>query len=190
MARFALPRSTVYYWISDLPIPRKPNAFWSASAREKGTLVMQRNYRARREEAYESGRAEFQTLSHDPTFRDFVCLYLAEGYKRSRNSVSICNSDPAVMALAHLWIRRLTRNPVAFCFQYHADQDARKLKAFWAQKLGVDVAGIKGQRKSNSGQLRGRKWRCEFGVLTISSHDTLFRARLEAWMDCLRAGWT
>jgi hypothetical protein len=28
--------------------------------------------------------------------------------KRDRNSLSVCNSDPAVMVLCHTWMRRLT----------------------------------------------------------------------------------
>jgi hypothetical protein len=48
---------------------------------------------------------------------------------------------------------------------------------------------IKLLRKSNSNQLRGRQWRSRHGVLTVRAFDTLVRARLQAWMDRLRAEW-
>jgi DNA-binding XRE family transcriptional regulator len=35
--RLALHRSTIYYWVKDIPIARKPNDGWPASARRKGT---------------------------------------------------------------------------------------------------------------------------------------------------------
>jgi hypothetical protein len=63
-----------------------------------------------REQAYEEGRAGFHLLAVDPTFRDFVCMYMSEGYKRSRNTVAICNSDPRVVQLGATWITRLTRS--------------------------------------------------------------------------------
>jgi hypothetical protein len=93
--RLALPRTTIYYWVRDLPIPRSgPGGGFGEQARRKGNRRMQANYRRIREQAYELGYWEFPRLASDPTFRDFVCLYIAEGYKRSRNTVSIANSDP------------------------------------------------------------------------------------------------
>ncbi len=129
--RLALPKTTVWYWICDLPAPpRRANA-----GQRLGNEAMQRKYRLLREEAYARGRAEFVELCAEPTFRDFVCLYIAEGYKRSRTSV------------------------------------------------------IAVQRKSNSGQLQWRTWRSVNGVLMVRTADTLFRARLQAWIDCISAEW-
>jgi hypothetical protein len=188
--RLALPRSTIYYWVRDLPIsdairhstPRQ-------AARRRGNRAMQRKYRRLREEAYREGLESFASLAADPTFRDFVCLYIAEGYKRDRNRVSICNSDPAVVQLAAQWIRRLTEKAAVFSIQYHADQQLGELRRFWAQLLGIDPSAIRLQRKSNSDQLRARTWRSRHGVLTICVDDTLFHARLQAWMQCLRGSW-
>jgi hypothetical protein len=61
---------------------------------------MQKKHRRPREAAYQQGRAEYDELVLVPTFRDFVVLYIAEGYKRSRNTLSISNSDPAVIAVS------------------------------------------------------------------------------------------
>ena len=150
---------------------------------------MQRKYAVRRAAAYLQGRIEFSDLLRDPTFRDFVCLYMAEGYKRSRNSVGVCNSDPVIVALCARWVRRFARNPVRYSVQYHADQDLRGLQTFWATILGVPPDAILLQRKSNSGRLRGRKWRSRYGVLNVTTADTLFRARIEAWMHSLQEQW-
>jgi hypothetical protein len=150
---------------------------------------MKRKYSRLREAAYEDGAASFQSLATDPTFRDFVCLYLAEGCKRDRNAVSICNSDPAVMLLARRWVANLTQKPIAYRLQYHADQNIEKLRAFWGATLNVDPSCIRVQRKSNSGQLAGRSWRSRYGVLALYIGDTLLRARLQAWMDAIRDEW-
>jgi hypothetical protein len=73
--------------------------------------------------------------------------------------------------------------------QYHADQDPTELSEYWSMQLDIEPDMIRFQRKSNSSQLRGRTWRCAHGVLAIRVNDTLFRARLQAWMDCLRDQW-
>jgi hypothetical protein len=185
----ALSRSTVYYWVRDLPIPWSGSGGGPEGARRKGTIAMRRKYRVRRQEAYAEGLREFEMLAADPMFRDFVCLYIAEWYKRDRNIVSICNSDPAVIKVSNHWMRRLTKKLPAFWIQYHADQDLAELCEFWGGVVDVDPASIRTQRKSNSNQLMGRMWRSRHGVLTVRTCDTRFRARTQAWMDHLRSGW-
>lgn len=183
--RLALPKTTVWYWIRDIPVVisrQAPN-------QKLGNEAMQRKYRLLREEAYATGLAEFEELCAEPTFRDFVCLYIAEGYKRSRNTVSIANSDPAVMRLSDPWIRSYSRNPVTYWVQYHADQDLSELCEFWGEQLGISPSAVRLQRRSNSAQLARRTWRSVHGVLTITANDTLFRSRLQAWIDEVRRDW-
>jgi transposase-like protein len=185
--RLALPRTTIFYWLRDLPIDRSARP--RTLAQLNGSLAMQAKYRRLREAAYEEGRASFDELARDPSFRDFVCLYIAEGYKRNRNTVSVCNSDPAIVAVCDRWLRRLSSATRTYRVQHHADQDADELQRFWGAQLGVEPERVDLQRKTNSGQLAGRTWRCVHGVLTVRVDDTLLRARLQAWIDRLRESW-
>jgi hypothetical protein len=184
--RLSLPRTTIYYWVADLPINRPRR---QSPGQRRGNAAMQRKYRRLREEAYDEGRRSFAELARDPSFRDFVCLYIAEGYKRNRNTVSLGNADPIVVKLATRWIRAFARRPLAYWLQYHADQDLGGLRAFWAAELGVAPAAIRLQRKSNSGGLTGHNWRSTRGVLTVRACDTSLRAKLQAWMECLKREW-
>jgi hypothetical protein len=150
---------------------------------------MQRKYRLLREAAYAEGQASFDALAGIPTFREFVVLYIAEGSKRTRGQVMVCNSDPLVVALCTGWLRRLTDRPLRFSIQYHADQDLDELRAYWAGVLGIEPEEVRFQRKSNSGKLAGRQWRSRYGVVAVNANDTLLRARMQAWMDRLRSEW-
>jgi len=190
----ALSRTTVFYWVKGIEIPRKPaTGAWAkgppTEAQKKGNLAMQEKWRLIREKAYAQGEGEFAALSREPTFRDFVCMYIGEGYKRRRTQVSLCNSDPAVVKLAQIWISRFSANPVGYSIQYHADQSLDELRQFWSQHLQIDPEEIKFQRKSNSNQLKGRKWRSRYGVLDVHAADTKFRSRLQAWIDLVKAEW-
>ena len=184
--RLALSRSTIYYWVKDTPIPVTTNETAAQRRRARGNSE---RHRLMREAEYERGLEEYREFLAVPTFRDFVTMYIAEGYKRDRNTASVANSDPAVIGLATVWLRRLSRRPVTFWFQYHADQNPEALQAFWGRELGVPPEAITAQRKSNSSKLAKRVWRCEYGVLSVRTSDTYLRARLEAWMDCLRDEW-
>jgi hypothetical protein len=184
--RLALPKTTVYYWIKDLPLGRPRRA---SAGQRKGNRAMQEKWRRLREDAYERGWLEYDELVRLPTFRDFVVLYIAEGCKRNRNRVSIGNSDDRVVAMAAGWLRWFSIKPIRCSIQYHADQSLDALRSFWGDVLGIDGSTIALQRKSNSGELTGRTWRSEHDVLTVTAHDTLLRSRLQAWIDRIREDW-
>jgi AraC-like DNA-binding protein len=182
--RLALSRTTVYYWVRGMPLGRRRRDNPHPGARK-----MLAKHRRLREEAYELGYWEFPRLLNHPTFRDFVALYIAEGYKRNRNTVTICNSDASVMQIGTLWIRRYSRRKLNFSVQFHVDQNLTELTRYWGNALEISPEEIKLQRKTNSGRLRSRVWRSRYGVIAVRASDTLFRARLQGWMDRLREEW-
>lgn len=187
--RMAVSRTTAYFWVGDMPRPKRVVQRANPPPAELGSRAMQAKYRRLREEAYELGRWEFPRIARAPTFRDFVCLYIAEGYKRSRNTVSLANSDASVIKVADYWIRYFSRNPVRYSVQHHADQRFDELAAFWSEVLRVPAVAIGFQRKSNSSQLRYRTWRSKHGVLTVRCGDTILRARLQGWIDRIQQAW-
>ena len=188
--QLALPRTTIYYWVRDLSInfSTRGRPFTSAE-RKKAARALSRKYRLLREAAYDEGLKWFAVFRDDKDFRDFICLYIAEGYKKNRNRVSVGNSDPAVLRVSKRWIERFACRQPDYGLQYHADQDPKKLTEFWGSVLGVPPEQIKLQRKSNSSGLAARNWRSRYGVLTVGVNDTHFRSELQAWMDCVRDDW-
>jgi hypothetical protein len=108
----ALGKTTVWYWIKDLPDPEI--RLRDSEGRQRGRAIAARLNRERakaaRDRAYRQGWGEFPLLDAEPGFRDFICMYIGEGYKRNRNKVSIANSDPRVVRLGDYWIRRLATN--------------------------------------------------------------------------------
>ena len=83
---------------------------------------------------------------------------------------------------------RLTIDEIAERPQ-HGRQDVEELRGFWSQRLDVEPTTVRVLLKSNSGQLRARQWRCRYGVIQVRASDTRPRARLQAWIDCVRAAW-
>ena len=187
--RLALSRSTIHYWVKDVPIPRKPPDGWPASAGRRAIARCSRSTGSCERPNTSVVLEEYVEFLQVPTSRDFVVLFLTEGHKRTRNGVSIANSDPAAVRLANVWLLQLSRNPVRYSIQYHADQSLDELRKFWGEELGIDSSAIRFQRKSNSNHLAARTWRSRYGVLTVTASDTYLRARLQAWMDCLRDEW-
>jgi hypothetical protein len=215
--RLSLPRSTIYYWVRDLPlrrgVPDDTNAeeperrgsgpeesVRAPAEREDGQegglgTVPQRGggrkchkvTRVRSDAAYEEGLASFEELSAQPTFRDFVCIYLVQGDQRDRTRVALTNSDPAVMRLVSRWIRRLTDRALLLSLQYGPGQSLKELRYFWSETIGAAPRTIR-VRGSAKGEPDG--WpRSPHGVLTITVDDTLLRARLQGWTQRTRETW-
>ncbi len=184
--RLQLPKTTIYGWIKDIPIP------WTEKQTErqrKMSAQMQAKYKALRDAAYQQGWDEALTLIQEPSFRDFVVLYMAEGFKRNRNAVSLGNSDSAIVKLCLRWIAKFTRKKITYQLQRHIDQDEDELRNYWSQVLNIRPEEIKITRKSNSGKLSKRNFRSVYGVLSFRTDDTYLRARLQAWMDFVKQQW-
>ena len=186
VTRLNLPKSTIYSWIKDYPIPRTTR---QTAAQRKGTQAMRARFAALRAQAYEQGLEEAADLLATQSLRDFVVLYMAEGTKTRRNEVEFVNSDLRLVKLAHFWIAHFTRNKLGYRLQCHQDHDELLLKQYWAAQLGIVPEEIKTIRKSNSGQLKGRNFRSPHGLLSLRVSDVRLRARLEAWMDFIKSQW-
>ena len=182
----ALPKTTIYYWVKDIPLQRERDR---TTAQLAGAAAVKAKYTAKRDAAYQQGLDEAPALLQDPTFRDFVVLYMGEGSKKNRNRISIVNSDPTFLKLSYRIVRPLTLKTFRYYLQYHADQDANELKLFWGTYLDIPPEIIHVKRKSNSNQLKGRKFRSVHGLLTLEVDDTYLRSRLQAWIDTIKSQW-
>ena len=184
--RLALPKTTIYSWIKDIPIPRTEK---QSEARRHNSEKVRQKYALLREAAYQEGVIQAPELLKDPTFRDFVVLYMAEGSKRQRNKLAFVNSDARMVKLAHRWLKQLSNRSFFYSLQYHADHDVEELKHYWANLLGISPDDIRPTRKSNSGQLAGRQFRSVYGLLSVETGDTYLRAKMQAWMDIVKSQW-
>jgi hypothetical protein len=186
--RLALPRSTVYYWVRDLPLRERTGGArpaGSTRARAGGVRVA----RPRRAGAYESALSSYDDLIEQPTFGDFLCIYIAEGYKRDRRTVALANADPAVMRLAHRWIWRLTDKSPSLSVRHASDQSREELRRFWSEAVGEEARSIRARRVSETELAHAWGARPLHGVLTVSVDDGVLRARMQAWMRRTRERW-
>lgn len=215
-ARLSLPRSTIYYWVRDLPLhggghgggqcgesnagtaTRGAPAPSAADERARGAgtashraagRVPRRISRQRGKAAYEEGIETFEELSAQPTFRDFICIYLVQGDQRDRTRVALTNSDPAVMRLANRWIGRLTSKAPFLLLQCGPGQSLKDLRRFWGETTGAEPRAIRVRRSAARASDEQAVAGLPHGLLTVGVDDTLLRARLQGWMHRARESW-
>jgi len=83
-----IAKTTIYYWIRKIPVKRTAQS----EAQRKGTKAIIEKYRKLRKEAYEDAHKKAGKLLSDKFLRDFILIYLTEGFRRNRNVVEVGNS--------------------------------------------------------------------------------------------------
>jgi hypothetical protein len=191
-ARLSLPRSTIYYWVRDLPLhdgarerAGGPNFLACRTAGQAPRKLT----RLHSDAAYEEGLATFAELSAQPTFRDFICIYLVQGEQRDRTRVALSNSDPAVMRLVSRWLRRLTDKAPFLLLRYDPEQSLSELRRFWSEATGTAPRAIRARGSAGAVPDEQAAPGPSHGLLTIGVDDTLLRARLQGWMRRARESW-
>jgi hypothetical protein len=191
-ARLALPRSTVYYWVRDLPLGKREGEGVGAGAGDRartGAGARKGASAIAGDAAYEDALRSFDDLAAQPTFRDFVCLYIARGSTRERARVSLSDSDAAVMRLASRWMLRLSDRSPLLSVRYEPGQSLTELRRFWSGVVGVQARTIRVHAEVDLPGDRDLMQRTRHGVLTVSVEDALLRARLHAWIRKTRDSW-
>lgn len=185
--RLSIPRSTVYSWIKDIPIERTS---LQTRAQKQATQANVKKWKQIRAEAYQSAEASAKTDLENYLNRDFTVLYIAEGYKRNRTQVSICNSSPQVMKLANTFLTQYhPSTKMGYWVHYYPDQNPLEVQKYWGEILHIEPSSIKLVAKTNSGELKGRNWNSPNGIITIRVGDVRLRSKIQAWIDYLQDQW-
>lgn len=182
-------KGTVHSWIKEIPYTPNKRTSRQKDSQIKASIAMQRKYKILRDEAYQEFWNKKDELLSDIFLRDFINIYLTEGYRKNRNSVAVANSNPKIIKISYYFIKKFTNNKIHFSIQHHEDQDVNYLLEFWSNILNISPTDIKITRKSNSGKLEGRIWNSQYGVFTVRSSDTYLRAKIQALMDVVENEW-
>jgi hypothetical protein len=138
---------------------------------------------------YDQALRSYDELITRPTFHDFICVYIADGYKRDRRRVALASADPDVIRLAHRWIRRLSDVSPSLTVRYTHEQSREELRRFWSEVVGEQLESIRTRRAFAEELEHASGARPLRGVLTVSVDDVALRARMQAWMRRTREGW-
>jgi hypothetical protein len=177
-------KSTVFTWTEDMP--RLPYA-GNLSNLQYGNLRMQEKYAKLRQKAYDS--VDPQEVLSDTLMRDFAVMYLGEGHRRDRNRVMICNSNPLIMRMSLVAIRRLQPSKSGtYKLKTYPDHNDEEEKDFWGKQVGIDPSVIKIWRDPQKHKPSERR-RCEHGILYAEWSDTYLRSRVQALLDYIQNEW-
>jgi len=179
---------TVFNWVKDMAVvvPHsggRNGGKISPEIRKKMGDLWRQKAADKRRASYDIGKNEADDVLADRDVRDFVCLYWAEGYKKSRNTVSLVNTDPAILRLVSRVMKKFVSRPLSYRLMCSKDE-RHTASEFWARELGIESRNLKFYEKVRKG-----KRMAEAGLMEVRVGDTYFRSRLQAWMDRVKKDW-
>jgi hypothetical protein len=181
-----ISRSTIFYWVKNIPIPRTKNQIYVQTLATKAAV---KKHKDKWEKAYNEALEESPNKFKSPMFRDFIILYITEGFRRTRWAPMVANSNPVIMSVCNYWFKELSNKKIEYILRLYEDHDFKKTLSFWSNLLSIKKEQIEVMKKNNNCKMKTRNWRNEWGILTIRVNDTYFRSRLQAYMDYLQKIW-
>lgn len=143
-----IPKSTLSSWFKNVILSnaaKSENKKLSNLATEKSRLLAVKSNKIIRQKYLGSLTEKYKYLRNNIKSRDTALIalsmiYLGEGGKSKKGSISIGNSDPNVIKLFLYLLEicfNIDRNKFRCTVQCRADQDIIKLEKFWSQTTGI-----------------------------------------------------
>ena len=125
-AKLQVSRSSVSLWTRHVPVDQGPRR---SGTRSRGPNAVQGRKQAEIDGLLEEGRRRIGELSERELLVAGIALYAGEGTKRD-GCVSFANSDPAIIRLCCVWLRRF----------FDIEEERLRVRIYLHEGLDLDVA--------------------------------------------------
>jgi hypothetical protein len=139
-------RSTLSYWLRDLPLSeseikelRKVSWKKGEAGRERFRNSMRQKKMERTQIVYESQKKMILPMTRRDLFIAGVILYVGEGDKRNPNRIALANSDPIVLRVFLKWLADcliIPKEDVRLGLHLYSNMNIAKEVKFWQDTLG------------------------------------------------------
>lgn len=150
--RIKVPKSTLSYWLKDLPLSEKEikelqKLSWKKgeAAREKYRNTMRERKEARNASLYREIASEVLPLTNRDLYIAGLMLYVGEGDKRNLHRIALANADPEVVRFFTIWLQKILKIPrvkIKFGLHLYSNMNIAKEAKFWQDTLGFEKASF------------------------------------------------
>ena len=149
-----ISKSTLSGWLKDMPLSKERIKELRANSPrriERFRETMRKKKKARRADVYRKVSRDIANSKNVDFITGFY-LYWGEGTKTAEYTVSLTNSDPAIVKCFVEWMGILGIQPQKMKIKLHlyTDQNEVKLKKFWSAVTGVPLKNFYKTYRKNS----------------------------------------
>ncbi len=139
-----VPKSTLSYWLKDLPLsPERVlqlrREAWSRgeASRELFRQTMRKKREIREQKIYLEQKKKLGRLSRQSLFVAGLMLYLAEGTKKDYYKLCLANTDPILVKFFIWWLQEFLNVPkkeIRLQLHLYESMDIKKEEQFWLKE--------------------------------------------------------
>ena len=143
-----VPKSTLSYWLRDLPLREEEirelrQISWKKgeAARERFRNTMRIKKGANTAAIYGRKRKEILPITDRDLLFAGLMLYVGEGDKRNPHRIALANADPQVIRLFTKWLQEILKIPrekIRFGLHLYSNMNIAKEVNFWQDTLGFE----------------------------------------------------
>jgi hypothetical protein len=145
--RLGVGKGTLSAWLRDMPLSRERiNELRATSPRriERYRMTMESKRNARLAEVYARVARNIGTLTNRELFIAGLFLYWGEGGKTKRYSITLSNTDPAMIRFYIKWLGGMSvpRPKIKIRLQLYADMNISKETHYWQRVSNIPTSQI------------------------------------------------
>jgi len=140
-----IPKGTLSYWLKDIPfspelLSKIRREAWSKSesSREKYRETMRLKRQAKETDQFERAKTSIGKLTTRDVYLNGLMLYVAEGAKKERYSVSLANTDPSLHRFYINWLEvcfGIPRSKLKVQLRLYEGMNISNEEAYWRKEL-------------------------------------------------------
>lgn len=184
-----VPKSTLSEWFKKYPWSKEIGRNLVEKSKQKSKIILKELNNIRGNDlsrlylqAEKEANEDFEVLKYHPLFISAMMIYWGEGDKRSKNRISVTNTEPAMLKIFIYFLKNMCSFPedkIRAWILAYPDMDIEKTKLYWIKNTGLKESNfrktivIKGKSKIN---------RLTYGVCTVELGSTYFKIKMLVWL--------
>lgn len=190
----SVSKSSLSLWLRNIPLNEKQLSRIK-DKKEKAIERFRESMRLKREKRlknyYEAQKTKWLPISKKEEFIAGLFLYWGEGNKSSRNSISINNTDPAVIKFSLYWLTRclgVPKEKIKVQLHLYSDMDIEEGLNFWSKELALKKYQFSKPYIKKTNKIDIDQKGFGYGTCGIMVHDTVLKENIlmamKAFSDC------
>tara|TARA_Y100000310_G_scaffold81278_1_gene77882 strand:- start:1985 stop:2662 length:678 start_codon:yes stop_codon:yes gene_type:complete len=146
--RLGVPKSTLSYWLRDYPLSesriselRKRGWKNGEAGRERYRNTMMEKYENEKCRIYNIQKKNLRNLKKEAQYVAGLMLYLGEGAKKDRYTISLANTDPDLLRYFIRWLGEylgISKKDLRVQLHLYKNMDVKKEQKFWENVLDLE----------------------------------------------------
>lgn len=139
-------KSTLSYWLRDYPLSKeriRELRDWNEQRIERFRETMRKKIEDRLQKTYEIEKGIILPLNKREFYLMGLLLYWGEGTKSQRHTLSVSNTDPAVIKFFIRWLNKCLSVPkekMTIRLHLYNDMDINKEIKYWSEELNASLS--------------------------------------------------